>query len=117
MLDAYRNTDIGRFCAVVLPSQQAACNSAALANAFATVRVSNVAIHRTAISGDRALVSITGKLCLAGRCQAATDPNSGMPSATVSFERAWRIAASPQGGTTAGSPFERINGRWYLVLT
>ena len=113
-MSAVRTRNVNQFCALVVPQERQECQSAAFATAMRSATISDVAIHQTVVSGDRALVSITGKLCIAGQCHGATDPNVGMPSSTVTFDQAWAKAVGPT--PTAGSPLEKINGKWYIIL-
>lgn len=112
---AVRAHDGAGACALVVPSGQAQCNSQ-FAPLLAQATFSNPAFHQTVVRGDRALVSITGQLCIAGHCQGATDPDSGMPSATLTFDQAWALTKTPSTLATAASPCQQVNGKWYVVI-
>lgn len=66
------------------------------------------------ISGKRALVKVTGHVCLSGKsdCQSNSDPEAGMPSGSESFTQAYDKAVA--GNAFSPLPCIKVKGRWYV---
>lgn len=111
---AYSKNDLKTACQYVDPAYRAKCTSAA---GLGTFSGQNLKVHKTVISGDRALVSVTGTICVNGSCQSATDPQSGMPNQSVSFDQAWNRAVSSSSNNAAASAMKRVSGKWYIADT
>lgn len=112
-LTAFEAADAGTMCSLVLPSEAGHCQSE-FASGLPAMTFTDMALHQTVIDGDRALVSVTGKICVTGgNCTGSTDPNSGMPGAGLSFEQAFN---HPSPDSAAAQPVEELNGTWYVVL-
>lgn len=111
---AYSKGDLKTACQYTEPSYQAQCTTAA---GLSTYSGQNLKVHKIVTSGDRALVSITGTICVNGACQSATDPQSGMPNQTTSFDQAWNEATSSPANAAAASPMKRVSGKWYIANT
>lgn len=111
--NALASKAMAQACALVVPAERSLC-SGQYATDVQQLTISDMTVHQAVTDGDRALVSVTGRVCAGSQCQGATDPTSGMPSSTLSFDQAW--AAAAKSPTSAASPCRRINGIWYVVL-
>jgi hypothetical protein len=101
-----------RVCSFWMPSQQAACRSTKLAH----VPTGKVTVGNAVISGNLALVGVTGRVCLSkSQCQGNTNPSAGMPTGSVSFQQAY----STDLNSNAFSPVPciKVDGKWYLNTT
>ena len=99
-------------CSFWMPSQQATCRSTKLAH----VPTGKVTVGNAVISGDLALVGVTGKVCLSkNQCQGNTNPSAGMPTGSVSFQQAY--SADLNGNAFSPVPCIRVDGKWYLNTT
>lgn len=76
-------------------------------------------------SGGTALVAVTGKLCSQGSCGTNSDPNVGLPSASLPWDLAWGHVAEAGAGGSGNSlspiPCEDVTGLnsaggWYVFL-
>ena len=106
-------------CSYVVPSQAAGCVQGLAAGS--PITVTNLAVGSTEIRGPRALVSITGKLCVTAagvaQCRSNSNPSAGQPSATTSaaFDHAYAQNHTTTG-TPAALPCSDVGGRWYVNL-
>jgi len=116
LIGALRTGNPAAVCGLVAPAQDQQCNSTTVQTALANATMSNVVIHRTVTSGDHALVSVTGKICVAGHCQGSTNANYGMPSSKLTFDGAWKLAFTYTATPTAGWPCVKVGGKWYPLL-
>ncbi len=115
---AYSKNEPKTACRYVDPAVRATCASHA---GLGTYSGQNIKIGKPVISGDRALVAITGTLYLNGSSLSITDPQSGMPNKTISFDQAWKQAVSSSSSLVlsnrAASAMKRVSGKWYIVST
>lgn len=99
-------------CTYLKPSVQADCAHSTPTASPPTVTGSFV-VHNAVIQGDKALVSVTGSECTSGvGCLSNSDPASGMPSGSVSFQQAYNDAVT--NGAFSPVPCVKINGKWYM---
>ena len=64
------------------------------------------------VSGKRAMVKVTGHICLSGKteCQGNTDPQLGLPTGLEMFTQAYDKVVA---GGFSPVPCIKVNGRWY----
>ncbi len=99
-------------CTFWTPSQQAACQSTKLAH----VPTGKITVGNAVVSGNLALVGVTGKVCLSKtQCQGNTNPSAGMPTGSVSFQQAY--SADLSGNAFSPVPCIKVDGKWYLNTT
>jgi hypothetical protein len=112
------------FCKYEQPSQQAACKStfgrvtkAEVASQLPTFK--NFALGYTAIDGTKALIDITGTICVPNQkpsCYTNKDPaallDTGKPFATL-----WSQAIAAPANVYSLSPAIEVNGSWYAYLS
>jgi hypothetical protein len=97
-------------CAYIDPGSQSACQNGA---GQADHPTGTAKIDGAVISGNEALVEVTGSICSPGSdCQSNTNPALGMPTGSKTFAQAY----SQQLGGTGFSPITciKINGLWYV---
>jgi hypothetical protein len=108
------------FCKYEQPSEQSSCKStfgqvtkAEVASQLPTFK--NFALGYTAIDGTKALIGITGTLCVPNQkpsCYTNKDPaavlDSGKPFATL-----WSEAIAAPANVYSLSPALEVNGSWY----
>lgn len=75
-------------------------------------------VVRTVVKGSKALVALTGRVCTdvpggSSQCNVTTNPNSGMPSAKVSFAAAYAAALAGDQNGIGPVPCVKVDGRWY----
>jgi hypothetical protein len=101
-----------RVCSFWMPSQQARCKTVKLAH----VPTGKITVGDAVISGNLALVQVTGKVCLSkSQCQGNTNPTTGMPTGSVSFQQAY--SADLNGNAFSPVPCIKVDGKWYLNTT
>jgi hypothetical protein len=95
-------------CSYAVPSQQANCRGLQI-----SLPKGRVSVVGALTSGDRALVEITGHICMAGNgCQTSTDPFLGMPKGSQTFSQAYDKAFT--SGEFSPVPCLKVNGKWYV---
>lgn len=108
------------FCKYEQPSEQSSCKStfgqvtkAEVANQLPTFK--NFALGYSAIDGTKALIGITGTICVPNQkpsCYTNKDPaavlDSGKPFATL-----WSEAIAAPANVYSLSPALEVNGSWY----
>jgi len=108
------------FCKYEQPSEQSSCRStfgqvtkAEVANQLPTFK--NFALGYSAIDGTKALIGITGTICVPNQkpsCYTNKDPaavlDSGKPFATL-----WSEAIAAPANVYSLSPALEVNGSWY----
>jgi hypothetical protein len=108
------------FCKYEQPSEQSSCRStfgqvtkAEVADQLPAFK--NFALGYTAIDGTKALIGITGSVCVPNqkpRCYTNKDPaavlDSGKPFATL-----WSEAIAAPANVYSLSPALEVNGSWY----
>jgi hypothetical protein len=97
-------------CSFVIPPEQSLCLSR-----LPRVKVKGFQLGHTAVSGNRALVTlIVDKLCAESECFTNHDPDAGLPNGTTTFQHAFhqtlRSASDPATACV------RMNGRWYVIV-
>ncbi|MCL4434881.1 MAG: hypothetical protein M1399_09030 [Actinobacteria bacterium] len=118
MLSAIYTNHPATSCQYIVPSQQHACGSFWKKEAGKVSFSGHLVMAQTAIQGNRALVSVTGRGCARvpkkhPSCQSNSNPRSGLPSAKVDFQQAFANATSPSGGANV-VPCMKVKGRWYV---
>lgn len=113
-MSAVTKGDLKTACNYVQPDQKAKCLSLI---GSGTISGQDLKVHKVVVSGDRALVAVTGTICFSGQCVTASDPSSGMPSAGRNFDQAWSAAVSNTDSSNAASALERVSGRWYVMIS
>jgi hypothetical protein len=94
-------------CSYIAPAQQASCKGAKLPTPKGEATVDGAVI-----SGNRALVKVTGKICFTGgECHGNTNPEAGMPTGSETFGQAYDKQL--KNGAFSPIPCSRINGKWY----
>jgi hypothetical protein len=96
-------------CTFWMPAQQATCKNMKPA----AKPTGKVTVGGTVVSGDLALVGVTGKVCFTGNhCQGNTDPVAGMPTGSLTFKQAYDKDLN--GTAFSPVPCIRVNGKWYI---
>jgi len=107
--------DYSKACDQVTPGLQSKCNEQ-----LPSAGVKSVDMHvgDQVISGDRAMVATTGKLCIGGQCSTYTEKTSGMPTKSKSFDEAFAAASDPDKANDLGAVvLVKHKGKWYIQLT
>ena len=124
-VNALLSGDLASACAYVPPSVQAHCRSG-LRSVTGINATGNATIVKQVVQGEKALVALTGRVCLkAGNtgstCISNADPSTGMPGGSVSFQSAFSAALTNFNSSngSASGPFSpipciEIDGRWYV---
>lgn len=108
------------FCKYEEPSSQATCNSAMSAVTSAQAKTElptfkNVQVAYTAISGTKALIGITGTVCVPKQtpsCWTNTNPAAIFDSGK-SFTALWNAALKAPANAYSLSTAIEVNGKWY----
>ncbi len=111
---------ISDFCKYEEPSQQSECSStfsqlttAQVASQLPTFK--NYSLGYTAIDGDKALIGVTGTICVPDQipqCFTNTDPAAIFDSGKT-FEQLWSESADAPANAYSLSPAIKVNGSWY----
>jgi hypothetical protein len=104
-------------CSYVTPSAQALCRAGTSGQGAAT---GHVTVGTAVISGNEALVPVTGSICAPSTpCASNPNPAIGMPGSSSQFAADYQKAVvGTISGTTVISPIPCKNegGRWYVVF-
>jgi hypothetical protein len=105
-------------CSYIDPSSQSTClTEYSQAQSVPTFTGSGTVVGAV-ISGDKALVEITGNVCTTGNgCQGNSDPSEGMPTGSTTFAQAYNnVFNLPANANSTMSPVpcELINKSWYV---
>jgi hypothetical protein len=107
--------DWAAVCSYVTPSAQALCLAGTSGQGAAT---GHVTVGNAVISGNEALVAVTGSICAPSTpCVANSDPSLGMPPSPSQFAVYYqRAVANSTTSTTVISPIpcSDIGGKWYV---
>jgi hypothetical protein len=101
-------------CSYFAPSAQSACTQDA--SQLPTFTGSGT-VDGDMISGDEALVEVTGSLCANGSCETNTDPQAGMPTSQGTFAQAYDQVANNSNSTLSPVPCLEEDGLWYVNYT
>lgn len=101
-----------KLCAYLAPSTRASCTSQA--GSLTGKPTGKVTVDGAVIRGKRALVKVTGHVCLSGKtnCQSNSDPMLGMPTGSKTFTQVYNKAVA--GGGFSPIPCIKVKGRWYV---
>lgn len=105
-------------CSYVAPAAQALCLAGTNGQGAAT---GHVTIGTAVISGNEALVPVTGSICAPSTpCVTNSDPSLGMPPSPSQFAAyyAKAVANGTSSSTTVISPMPcgQIGGKWYVAF-
>lgn len=95
-------------CSYAVPAQQANCRGLQI-----SLPTGHVSVAGALTSGDRALVEITGHICMSGNgCQTSTNPSLGLPTGSQTFTQAYNKALTSGGFSPV--PCLEVSGKWYV---
>ncbi|HEY6311232.1 MAG TPA: hypothetical protein VIY52_10575 [Streptosporangiaceae bacterium] len=101
-------------CNYLSPSQRPSCVSLKLSSS-STVK-GEINVVGAVISGDLALVKVTGRMCFTRNgCFSNAAPSAGMPTLSETFKQAYDNALNAVGLSPV--PCIKINGKWYVNST
>lgn len=101
-----------KLCSYFPPGKRSGCSSQA--GGLSGKPTGKLTVDGAVISGKRALVKVTGHICLSGNsdCQSNSDPEAGLPSESETFTQAYNKAVA--GGAFSPLPCIKVKGRWYV---
>ena len=101
-----------KLCSYFPPAKRSGCTSDAAS--LSGKPTGKLTVDGAVISGRRALVKVTGHVCLSGKsdCQGNSDPEAGMPSGSETFTQAYDKAVA--GNAFSPLPCIKVKGRWYV---
>ena len=101
-----------KLCSYFPPAKRSGCSSAA--GGMSGKPTGKLTVDGAVISGKRALVKVTGHVCLSGKsdCQSNSDPQAGMPRGSETFTQAYAKAVA--GNAFSPLPCIKVKGRWYV---
>jgi hypothetical protein len=95
-------------CAYAVPAQQANCRGLQI-----PLPKGHVSVAGALTSGDRALVEITGHICMTENgCQTSTNPSLGLPTGSQTFTQAYNKALT--SAEFSPVPCLNVKGKWYV---
>jgi hypothetical protein len=98
-------------CSYASPASRATCNSQ---NSQQPAITGNITIDDADVSGNFALVEVTGSLCYPGRaCAGNTNPLLNMPASPASFQQVYDDLVKSTTYTFSPYPCIRVGGMWY----
>jgi hypothetical protein len=101
-------------CNYLSPSQRSSCASLKLSSS--STMKGKINVVGAVISGDLALVKVTGRMCITRNgCFSNADPSAGMPTSSETFKQAYDNALN--AGGLSPVPCIKINGKWYVNST
>jgi len=101
-----------KLCSYFPPAKRTGCSTAT--GALSGKPTGKLTVDGAVVSGKRALVKVTGHVCLSGKsdCQSNSDPEAGMPSGSETFTQAYDKAVA--GNAFSPLPCIKVKGRWYV---
>ncbi len=101
-----------KLCPYFPPGKRSSCSSDA--GSLSGKPTGKLTVGSAVVSGKRALVPVTGHICLSGKsdCQSNTDPEAGLPSGSETFTQAYDKSVA--GNVFSPVPCVKVNGRWYV---
>jgi hypothetical protein len=119
LIRAERSGNFSLECSYLAPSSQSTCITGfSQAPQSVPTLTGTATVVGVVISGDEALVEVTGNACTTGNgCQSNSDPSEGMPTGSTTFAQAYNNASNPPAnGNNPMSPVpcELINKSWYV---
>jgi hypothetical protein len=101
-----------KLCYYFPPAKRPGCSSDA--GSLSGKPTGKLTVDGAVISGTRALVKVTGHICLSGKsdCQGNTDPELGMPTGSETFLQAYDKAVA--NGAFSPLPCIKVKGQWYV---
>ena len=101
-------------CSYASLASRANCNSQ---NSQEPAITGNIAFNGADVSGNFALVELTGHLCYPGRaCESNTNPLLNMPASPASFQQVYLALVQSTTYTFSPYPCIRVGGMWYINL-
>jgi hypothetical protein len=95
-------------CSYAAPAQQASCRGLQI-----SLPKGHVSVVGALMAGDRALVEITGQVCMSGNgCEWSTNARLGLPKGSQTFTQAYNKALTSGGFSPV--PCLKVNGQWYV---
>ena len=99
-------------CSYASPASRASCSSQ---NSQQPAINGNIALNDAVVSGNFALVEVTGRLCYPGLgCESNTNPLLGMPPSPASFHRVYDDLVKSTTYTFSPYPCISVGGMWYI---
>jgi hypothetical protein len=101
-----------QLCSYFPPGKRSACVSGS--GSISGKPTGKLTVGSAVVSGKRAMVRVTGHICLSGKtdCQGNTNPEAGLPTGSETFTQAYDKAVA--GGAFSPVPCVKVNGRWYV---
>ena len=101
-----------KLCSYFPPAKRSGCSGAA--GGMSGKPTGKLTVDGAVVSGQRALVKVTGHVCLSGKsdCQSNSDPEAGMPGGSETFTQAYDKAVA--GNAFSPLPCIKVKGRWYV---
>jgi hypothetical protein len=102
-----------QLCSYLPPGMRSACISGS--TSISGKPTGKLTVGSAVVSGQRAMVPVTGHICLPGRsdCLGNTNPEAGLPTGSETFTQAYDKAVAAGGGFSP-VPCIKVNGRWYV---
>jgi hypothetical protein len=95
-------------CSYAVPAQQASCRTLQV-----PLPTGHISVVGALTSDNRALVEITGRICMTGNgCKTSTNPSLGLPTGSQTFTHAYNQALTNGGFSPV--PCLKVNGKWYV---
>lgn len=129
VVKALASRNYADFCKYEQPSAQSTCTSALTQATSAQVAsllpaFKNFALGFTVIDGDKALIGITGTICVPNQavpdktpiCITNKDP-AAILSSDKPFGTLWTEAVSAPANVYSLNPVVKINGNWYAAIS
>lgn len=102
-------------CSYIVPSSQSACASAAQGNELPTL-TGKATVDSAVISGNEALVVVTGSMCSSTTgCASNSVGSTGMPDTYITFTQAYdQVLENTSDTSLSPVPCIEENGLWYV---
>lgn len=108
VFDAELSGRWSQLCTYLSPTKRSSCVS------LSSTPTGHLTVGGAVISGDLALVKVTGTICMTGNgCASNTNPSTGMPTRSKTFRQAYENALNGSS-TFSPVPCIKINGTRYV---
>jgi len=114
LADALNAGGSAQVCSYVVPAEVTTCRSSGSAALFSQLNFTDMGAGSVTIEGNRALATLTGKICNQSKCTSNHDRTFAQAN-TYGFDEAWNAASNPENGVPWALALTEVDGQWYVV--
>jgi hypothetical protein len=108
------NGNFSKVCTLAPNNQQSMCKNDVGSLAGQSVKYEDLEVGNVVVSGNRALVVMTGTTCVGSQCLSNHDPKVATDSGK-SFDQAYSLASSTSSTSPFIVPLAKQGATWYVT--